>query len=177
MIASIGTGPAEVMPGVILVLTGSDAERTAYSRSRTVLCRQTRMRCRSRAATARPSLWRRTRFWRSARSAMSARRSRLSPKRCRRRRTRPSGSRCSTNRCPQSPAPPRGWRRKTPLVPEEHGANLCVDSEAGDQEATAAAFARAAHVVRLETAINRVTGVPVELRAAVGVYDRARRTA
>jgi carbon-monoxide dehydrogenase large subunit len=47
---------------------------------------------------------------------------------------------------------------------KEHGANLCVESEAGDQEATDAAFARAAHVVRLETAINRVTGVPMELR-------------
>ena len=54
---------------------------------------------------------------------------------------------------------------------EEHGANLCVDSEAGDKAATDAAFARAAHVVRLETAINRVTGVPMELRAAIGVYD------
>jgi carbon-monoxide dehydrogenase large subunit len=41
---------------------------------------------------------------------------------------------------------------------------LCAESEAGDQEATDAAFARAAHVVRLETAINRVTGVPMELR-------------
>jgi carbon-monoxide dehydrogenase large subunit len=58
-----------------------------------------------------------------------------------------------------------------PVVWEEHGANLCVDSEAGDKEATDAAFARAAYVVRLETAINRVTGVPMELRAAVGLYD------
>jgi aerobic carbon-monoxide dehydrogenase large subunit len=60
-----------------------------------------------------------------------------------------------------------------PLVWEEHGANLCVDSEAGDKAATDAAFARAAHVVRLETTINRVTGVPMELRAALGVYDAA----
>jgi aerobic carbon-monoxide dehydrogenase large subunit len=60
-----------------------------------------------------------------------------------------------------------------PFVWEEHGANLCVDSEAGDKAATDRAFAQAAHVVRLETAINRVTGVPMELRAAVGVYDKA----
>src|SRR5215475_13567105 len=60
---------------------------------------------------------------------------------------------------------------EAPLVWEEHGANLCLDSETGDQEATDAAFARATHIVRLETAINRVTGVPMELRAAVGVYD------
>ena len=57
------------------------------------------------------------------------------------------------------------------LVWEEHATNLCVDSETGDKAATELAFARAAHVVRLETAINRVTGVPMELRAAVGVYD------
>ena len=58
-----------------------------------------------------------------------------------------------------------------PLVWEEHGTNLCVDSATGDGAATDLAFARAAYVVRLETAINRVTGVPMELRAAVGVYD------
>ena len=58
-----------------------------------------------------------------------------------------------------------------PLVWEQHGSNLCVDSEAGDKQRTDAAFARAAHVVRLETAINRVTGVPMELRAVVAVYD------
>jgi carbon-monoxide dehydrogenase large subunit len=58
-----------------------------------------------------------------------------------------------------------------PLVWDEHGSNRCIDSEAGDREATEAAFARAAHVVRLDTTINRVTGVPLELRAAIGVYD------
>jgi aerobic carbon-monoxide dehydrogenase large subunit len=60
-----------------------------------------------------------------------------------------------------------------PLAWEEHGTNLCVDSEAGDKAATELAFARAAHIVRLETAINRVTGVPMELRAAGGAYDEA----
>jgi carbon-monoxide dehydrogenase large subunit len=58
-----------------------------------------------------------------------------------------------------------------PLVWEQHGSNVCIDSEAGNKEITEAAFARAAHVVRLQTTINRVTGVPMELRAAVGVYD------
>src|SRR5215470_7991864 len=60
---------------------------------------------------------------------------------------------------------------KAPLVWDEHGTNLCVDSEAGDQAATERAFAQAAHVVELETVLNRVTGVPIELRAAVGFYD------
>ena len=60
-----------------------------------------------------------------------------------------------------------------PLAWEEWGTNLSVDSETGNKAATELAFARAAHVVQLETAINRVTGVPMELRAAAGVYDEA----
>src|SRR5262249_13043200 len=36
-----------------------------------------------------------------------------------------------------------------------------------------AAFARAAHVVRLQTRVNRVTGVPMEPRAVVAVHDEA----
>ena len=59
-----------------------------------------------------------------------------------------------------------------PLVWKETTSNVCVDSEAGDAAADAA-FRRAAHVVRLETQINRVTGVPMEPRAALGVYDEA----
>ncbi|MGD9618298.1 MAG: xanthine dehydrogenase family protein molybdopterin-binding subunit, partial [Alphaproteobacteria bacterium] len=62
-----------------------------------------------------------------------------------------------------------------PVLWPLHGSNLCVDSEAGDREAVEAAFARAAHIVRLETALNRVTGVPMELRAALGAYDAAAR--
>ena len=49
--------------------------------------------------------------------------------------------------------------------------NLMIDAEVGDAKATAEAFARAAHVTRLDTWINRVTGVPMEPRAAVGSYD------
>ena len=60
-----------------------------------------------------------------------------------------------------------------PIVWDEAGSNLCVDSETGDAAAVEAAFARAAHVVRLQTRINRVTGVPMEPRAAVAVYDEA----
>jgi len=51
--------------------------------------------------------------------------------------------------------------------------NIMIDAEVGDAEATDAAFARAACVTRLDTWINRVTGVPMEPRAAVGVYDAA----
>ncbi len=72
---------------------------------------------------------------------------------------------------------PAVYRSPDALLPEaapiweQHGSNLCIDSEAGDPAATEAAFAVAAHVVRLQTAINRVTGVPMEPRAALGAYD------
>ena len=60
-----------------------------------------------------------------------------------------------------------------PLVWEGRASNVCVDAEFGDAAATQAAFARAAHVVRLQTWVQRVTSVPMELRAAVGAYDAA----
>jgi carbon-monoxide dehydrogenase large subunit len=55
------------------------------------------------------------------------------------------------------------------------GANVLIDAEVGDAAATAAAFARAAHVVKLKTWIPRVAGVPMEPRAAVGEFDPATR--
>jgi carbon-monoxide dehydrogenase large subunit len=58
-----------------------------------------------------------------------------------------------------------------PRVWDDARSNVCVDSEAGDAAAVDAAFARATHVARLETGVNRVTGVPMEPRAAVAVYD------
>ena len=53
------------------------------------------------------------------------------------------------------------------------GSNICVDADVGDAAATAAAFQRAAHVVSLDTWVQRVTGVPMEPRAAVGEIGRA----
>ncbi len=58
-----------------------------------------------------------------------------------------------------------------PLVWEERDSNVTLDADLGDARATEAAFARAAHVVRLDTWVQRVTGVPMEPRAALGVYD------
>jgi len=52
-------------------------------------------------------------------------------------------------------------------------ANVCIDADVGDVAATAAAFAGAAHVVRLDTWVQRVTGVPLDARAAVGAYEAA----
>jgi carbon-monoxide dehydrogenase large subunit len=51
--------------------------------------------------------------------------------------------------------------------------NVCFDGDLGSREAAESAFARAAHVARLETWVQRVTGVPMEPRAAIGEFDPA----
>ncbi len=55
----------------------------------------------------------------------------------------------------------------------DHVGNICIDADIGDVEATKAAFARAAQVAKFESWVHRVTGVPLDARAAVGVYDKA----
>jgi len=60
-----------------------------------------------------------------------------------------------------------------PLVWDEARSNVCVDAEAGDAATTVRAFERAARIVTLQTWVQRVTGVPLEPRAAVGSHDPA----
>ena len=60
-----------------------------------------------------------------------------------------------------------------PALWDERPSNVCVETEAGNAPAVDAAFARAAHVVQLETRVNRVTGVPMEPRTALGAWDAA----
>jgi carbon-monoxide dehydrogenase large subunit len=60
-----------------------------------------------------------------------------------------------------------------PVVWDEAPDNILVDTWFGDRAATDAAFARADHVVKLDVHVGRVTGVPIELRAAVAQYDPA----
>src|SRR4051812_145526 len=49
--------------------------------------------------------------------------------------------------------------------------NVLVDTTFGDKDATDAAFAKAAHVVKSRFNIGRVTAVTMELRSALGDYD------
>ena len=63
------------------------------------------------------------------------------------------------------PGAPKTWDDRTD--------NICIDADIGDPAATDAAFARADHVLRLATTISRVTGVPMEPRAAIGEFDAA----
>ena len=64
-------------------------------------------------------------------------------------------------------------RAEAPQLWDEAPGNVCLEIEVGDAAATEAAFARAAHVVRLDTWIQRVTGVPMEPRTVIGEYDAA----
>src|SRR5262245_19399953 len=57
------------------------------------------------------------------------------------------------------------------LLWEQARSNVFFEAEIGDAAATERAFAGAAHVVSFETWVHRVTGVPMEARAAVGSYD------
>src|SRR6266508_1848208 len=66
-------------------------------------------------------------------------------------------------------------RSGAPILWEERASNVNIDADLGDAAATQAAFARAAYVVRLETRVQRVTGVPMEPRAALAAYDPAAR--
>lgn len=60
-----------------------------------------------------------------------------------------------------------------PCIWDDVPDNVCVDTTFGDEPATNDAFERADHVVAMEFRIGRVTGVPLEPRAALGSYDSA----
>ena len=62
-----------------------------------------------------------------------------------------------------------------PAVWDEVPDNMPVETWFGDREATDKAFAAADHIVKREFHIGRVTGVPLEPRAAVAQYDAGDR--
>src|SRR5689334_18234742 len=64
-------------------------------------------------------------------------------------------------------------RPGAPKVWDEMADNIPVETWFGDRAATDKAFAEADHVVKLDLHVGRVTGVPIELRAAVAHYDKA----
>ena len=57
------------------------------------------------------------------------------------------------------------------VIHPDAGSNIALDAEAGDGLATDALFFGAAHKVRLKTWIQRVTGVPMEPRAALASFS------
>ena len=58
-----------------------------------------------------------------------------------------------------------------PVVWDELGGNVCIDGDVGDFPGTEAALVGAHHVVQLATTVSRVTGVPMEPRAALGIHE------
>jgi carbon-monoxide dehydrogenase large subunit len=60
-----------------------------------------------------------------------------------------------------------------PQLHEQAKGNLCYDWHLGDKPAVDAAFAKAAHVTKLDIVNNRLVANAMEPRAAIGEYDRA----
>jgi carbon-monoxide dehydrogenase large subunit len=60
-----------------------------------------------------------------------------------------------------------------PTIWDAAPGNVCADGGRGDKAALDAAFARASHVTRMQIKNNRVTGLPLEPAAAIGLYDDA----
>src|SRR5262249_20569535 len=60
-----------------------------------------------------------------------------------------------------------------PLVHDDCPNNICFVHLEGDKAATDAAFARAAHIVKQQFVINRVTAASMEPRGSIGVYQPA----
>jgi carbon-monoxide dehydrogenase large subunit len=58
-----------------------------------------------------------------------------------------------------------------PLVWQEPGTNVLVDTQFGDEAATTHAFSGADHIVTAKFTVGRVTAVTMEPRAALGNYD------
>lgn len=63
--------------------------------------------------------------------------------------------------------------QNAPRLWDELPNNVLVDSTFGDIQNTNAAFDQAEHIVTMKTHIGRVTGVPLEPRAALANYDVA----
>ena len=58
-------------------------------------------------------------------------------------------------------------------VHDEAADNMCFDWEFGDKAATDAAFAKAAHITKIDLVNQRLVANAMEPRAAVGIYDAA----
>jgi carbon-monoxide dehydrogenase large subunit len=68
---------------------------------------------------------------------------------------------------------PDALKDGAPLVHDQAAGNLCFDWHLGDKAATDAAFAKAAHITKLDLINNRMVPNAMEPRAAIGEFDRA----
>jgi carbon-monoxide dehydrogenase large subunit len=75
------------------------------------------------------------------------------------------------------PLDARGTLEAAPTGPqiwESAPGNECFDWAAGEEEKVQAAFAAAAHTVKVETVQNRIAPTSMETRNAIGIYDAAK---
>jgi carbon-monoxide dehydrogenase large subunit len=63
-------------------------------------------------------------------------------------------------------------KKGAPQIHENAPGNLCFDWHIGEEAQTNAAFAKAAHVTKLDVVNNRLVANPMEPRAAIGDFDR-----
>jgi carbon-monoxide dehydrogenase large subunit len=73
---------------------------------------------------------------------------------------------------PAETDPLRALGPDAPQLWAQASGNVCVHDHKGDTARVDAAFAAAAHVTRMSFVNNRVNGVPMEPRAAIGDHDR-----
>ncbi len=69
--------------------------------------------------------------------------------------------------------PAAAMQSNAPLLWPDRPSNIVVDARVGEAPAVDDAFAGAAHVARLKTRVQRVSGAPMEPRAALAAYDAA----
>ena len=72
---------------------------------------------------------------------------------------------------PAVPTAAEAVREGAPLLYEDVPGNVFLDFHFGDADAVEAAFAKAAHVTRLDLASHRLVVNPLEPRSALGEYD------
>lgn len=73
---------------------------------------------------------------------------------------------------PAAVRPEDALREGAPRVWDEAESNLCFRLENGDRAEVDAAFAKAAHISKLEMHYPRASANPIEPRATIGLFDR-----
>ena len=61
---------------------------------------------------------------------------------------------------------------EAPVLWRERNNNISLECEVGDSGRTNAAFAKAAHVVKFDSWVQRITGSPMEPRASIGSFNK-----
>ena len=162
-IASIDTDTARTAPGVLGVLTGADAAAAGYNRGRAMVPYKGRGEA-VRSPDSPALAHGRVRYVGEPIAIVVAETAHQAQ----------DAAELIAIEFHQLPAVVDGRMALEPRAPLLHDGvpgNLCFDFDYGDPAATEAAFAGAAHVVRLEQESSRVVGNPMEPKAALAEWD------